>query len=296
MCPNATLPKRIGYLSWDLFVRVADQVASFAYDVYLYLGGESLLHPDLARMIRYLDERSVKTILHTNAALLDEQKAAELLDAGLDILSFSLDGYTPEAYERIRRGACYSSVIENIRRCLALKKEQGYSTHMVIQSISVEGQVEPEVRKAFRRQFDGLPVDEFVDIPAHNWGGKVAAANRSRPHPRGRYVPCARPWCTLCVLWDGTIVPCCADFTGQYALGDANHESIIDVWNGERMRNLRRTLADGRYREIELCRDCDVLWRRHVFGLPTSLLGPTTHVLRDLMGRRLYRRLENLLR
>lgn len=277
-----------------LFEQIANQIAPFAYDVYLYLGGESLLHPELARMIGCLKERRIRTILHTNATLLNEEKAREILEADVDLVSFSIDGYEPETYEQIRVGARFDKTVAKVKNYLRLKKRMGIETQTVIQTIR-DGREDLARRDAFRATFDGLEVD-FYEIPAHNWGGKISEKHIPNRKPKSQYSPCARLWSTISILWDGTVVPCCADFTGQYPLGDVKKDDLLSIWNGKQMISLRQAMIEKRYREIELCADCDFLWRPKVLDLPSAILGPTTHVIRDLIGQKLYRRIERKIR
>jgi len=74
-------------------------------------GGEPLLHPDLAQMLRVAKACGLRTTLTTNG-LLYPQRAAEL--AGLvDLLHFSLDGDAP-THDALRGQAVFDSVLESI--------------------------------------------------------------------------------------------------------------------------------------------------------------------------------------
>ncbi|MCK5945339.1 MAG: radical SAM protein [Planctomycetes bacterium] len=75
-------------------------------------GGEPLLHPDLAHVVRRAVDRGLATYVTTNGVLL-EQKIDELFDAGLRHLTFgyygsgaAYDAYVerPGAFERLERG------------------------------------------------------------------------------------------------------------------------------------------------------------------------------------------------
>ena len=43
----------------------------------------------------------------------------------------------------------------------------------------------------------------------------------------------------VAVCWDGRVVPCCRDFDARYVLGDPNHSTLLEVWNGVNMVKLR---------------------------------------------------------
>ena len=48
---------------------------------------------------------------------------------------------------------------------------------------------------------------------------------------------------------------CCADHEGELAVGDATRESLRAIWNGERLRALRRAHARGDLPPV--CAQCD---------------------------------------
>jgi MoaA/NifB/PqqE/SkfB family radical SAM enzyme len=84
--PLATLQQRI------------DKLEALGVLVYDLLGGEPLLHPDLAALIRHMKARGQHhniVVLITNGFLLTPKKVAALNDAGLDTMQISVDSIEP---------------------------------------------------------------------------------------------------------------------------------------------------------------------------------------------------------
>ena len=52
---------------------------------------ESVLHPDIMEIIRFIDEQKLKSIMLTNGYALTDELLRELKDAGLTGLSFHID-------------------------------------------------------------------------------------------------------------------------------------------------------------------------------------------------------------
>jgi radical SAM protein with 4Fe4S-binding SPASM domain len=51
---------------------------------------------------------------------------------------------------------------------------------------------------------------------------------------------CMKPWVHLFISHFGTVVPCClTPWEKEQALGDINEQSVEEIWNGEKMRELR---------------------------------------------------------
>ena len=94
MCPNKDLPReQKGFMDFALFQKIIDEAKDFIFDVHLLHRGESLLHPDFFKMVRYAHDAGIATRFHTNGTLLDEDKARRLIEAGLDQFAFSFDGF-----------------------------------------------------------------------------------------------------------------------------------------------------------------------------------------------------------
>ncbi len=290
MCPNS-LPERPATVRLDLplYRSLLTQVQGTVYDANLHHRGEPLLHPDLPRMIREARSAGIATRLHTNATLLDEAKGLALLEAGLNLISFSFDGFTPETYAAIRRGADFHRTLANIEGFLRLKRTRGSHQPLTIfETIGFDEVVRPEAeaaRKSLKTRLLDQGLDKFIVKAPHNWGGTLAG---DQEHPR-RFTPCTFPWFALVILANGTVTPCPQDFYGKLALGDLHHQSISDIWNGPALRDLRQRMVNGNVGNLEPCAGCDQLRRPTLWGIPTPNL--RTFIKETLGGYRLLPRL-----
>lgn len=279
MCTSKDIPEdKIGYMDWAVYKKIVDEAKGFVYDINLFIGGESLFHKRLPDMIRYAKDNGIGTRLSTNATVLTKDKTKALLDAGLDFIIFSFDGYEKEAYERVRVNANFEKTLGNIKAFLEEKKRRESRRPYVVFQV-IEGLDEArrgndsDKRKSFLRQFEGLPVDKFSFIQPHTFGGKI-----SRDDKKGfrdlstKYTPCTFLWYSMSVKWDGTVVPCCVDLAGDMPLGDVRKESLLEIWNGEKLVELREKIASGKYTDVPLCSGCDILWKEQVFGIPVKSL------------------------
>lgn len=306
MCTNKDIPEdKIGYMDWDLYKKIIDEAKGFVYDVNLFMGGESLFHKKLPDMIRYAKANGIGTRLSTNATVLTKGKREELLDAGLDFIIFSFDGYEKEVYEKIRVNANFEKTLDNIKAFLEEKKMRGskkpYVVFQVIEfadhentapshfplpiggegnenSLPLKGKdrvgmvlSQDETKKAFLKNFEDLPIDKFSIIQPHTFGGRVKLETGKGFRAKGcRYVPCTFLWYSMSIRWDGMSVPCCVDLAGDMSLGDLRKESLLNVWNGPLLTDMRAKIAAGRYSEVPLCSRCDILWKEQVLGIPVK--------------------------
>jgi MoaA/NifB/PqqE/SkfB family radical SAM enzyme len=77
--------------------------------VYLQGWGEPLLYPDLWKMIEFLKKRNVRIGLTSNGTLITREIARRLVEAGVDIIAFSLAG-TDKTNDLIRKGTTLYAV------------------------------------------------------------------------------------------------------------------------------------------------------------------------------------------
>ena len=95
MCPNGlgmlTRPK--GFMDYDLFTQIIDEMAPRVKTTTLHIWGEPLLHPRFVEMFRYLREQAPHQPVEfsTNGSVLTSDKARELVEVGFEQINFSLD-------------------------------------------------------------------------------------------------------------------------------------------------------------------------------------------------------------
>ncbi|GAH58289.1 unnamed protein product [marine sediment metagenome] len=90
-----------------LYKKIIDEVKNYVYDINLFHRGEPLLHPSIIDIISYANNKNIKTRIHTNSTLLTPELSRKIILSGLDLISFSFDGYTKETYEKNRVNANY---------------------------------------------------------------------------------------------------------------------------------------------------------------------------------------------
>jgi len=77
-------------------------------------GGEPLLQPHLIEWVGEASNAGCETGILTNGTLITGAKSRQLIDAGLDWLCISMDGATADIYEKIRPGAHFHRVCDNV--------------------------------------------------------------------------------------------------------------------------------------------------------------------------------------
>ncbi len=276
-CPNGMdtkFPK--GLMDFDLFKRIVDELEGHVYDVNLFHRGESLIHPDLEMMVEYCTQKGMFTRLHTNAGLMTEERAVNLIDAGLSYVSFSVDGYNKDIYDKVRLGGNFDETVLNIQNFLRAKERSGKTTPMTIlqvMEIGENGVGKTTRRKVFKNKFKELPLDRFIIRTPHNWAGDASEYGEGVADTgQAKFTPCTFLWYSMTVFFDGTIVPCPQDFYGKLIMGDLKKQSVTEVWEGAELKEMRKRMRQCDVKGLAPCEKCDILTRKTFMGVPSDYL------------------------
>ncbi|MFA5014114.1 MAG: radical SAM/SPASM domain-containing protein [Actinomycetota bacterium] len=279
-CVNKDLsPDMKGDMDLDLFKRIIDEISGKVYDINLFHRGEPLLNRDIVPMVSYAAGRGIKTRIHTNATLLDKDLSRKLILAGLDLISFSFDGYTKEEYEKNRSGANFNESLGKIVDFLKVKSElRSKKPFTIIQVIAQKEKLSRREtgrqRKIFLRNFKNLPLNKIVTRNPHNWGGLLELNKQDKERKSGsKKSLCTFPWYSLTVFYDGRVFLCPQDFEGRICLGNLNNERLNDIFNGKIIKAIRDTFISGKIENVIPCSNCDRVRRKTFLKVPLEYLG-----------------------
>ena len=277
-CIRPQMTRKKGFMDFSLFKKIIDEVSSYNNPpVVSFAGqGEPLLHPDFGKMVRYASKHC-KTRVLTNATLLTEEKASEILEAEPYSVGFSFDAPTKEIYEKIRRGANYERTVKNIKNFLNFKQELGKKTRCTISIIKeplTEGKIEDFKKWCNTLPFDIVAVNEAINFFGDSdlaQTGEIKYDFVKKDLAREKWPVCYQAWNQLHIYWDGFVPACILDYNKKFVVGNAYESTIMDIWNSNKMREFRRALVERNYEKIEhngtLCSNCSVLWERYDFWL-----------------------------
>lgn len=116
--------KRRGPMSLELFNRIAADIFKKVRVLYLSCAAEPFMTKNIIDFIKVGKQYNIPTISFcTNGTLLNESKIQDIVDMGVNEVIISIDGATPETYNKIRKGADFNKVIENVRLIKEIKQK-----------------------------------------------------------------------------------------------------------------------------------------------------------------------------
>ena len=115
----------VHWMDFDVYKRIARELFPTTLGIFICSGGEPLLYPHLREALQLARQHRTMATMTSNGMLLNQDVARWMVaDQSLQELCISFDGARKETLERIRRGANYEQILQNIdylARCKADK-------------------------------------------------------------------------------------------------------------------------------------------------------------------------------
>ena len=240
----------IGMMSWDLFTNCVDQAASHGcHALTMASRGEPTLHKRFGDMLKYTKDKGILDVkINTNATRLTERLCHDILGSDVATMTLSVDATDKETYERIRVKGKFDQVLNNIKRFNQIRDSHypDAKTTTRISGVAVSGTQNPQQMEEFWSNFvDQVSIRQ--EIPRWDSYGNVAIQSSS---------VCKLLYERIYVWYDGTCNPCDFDYKSYLALGNANEESLSDIWLGERYQNLRASHEKNQRGKVTPCDRC----------------------------------------
>jgi radical SAM protein with 4Fe4S-binding SPASM domain len=273
-------------LSADDIRNLIDQAVADGVEAIAFGGGEPLLRPDLLDILVHAAPR-VKTILATNATLLNDFSARTLADLDV-IVQVSIDGPTAEVHDRVRGPGAFDRAWQGIERLQRAGVGERLALNVTLMRPNVASVAEivalaeargaPGVRftpvqrmgAAAGRWAELCPTpDEYAAAYRYLYGYRSSNGVAVSPGLLGLELdpPEEGMWCglghTLLVDAQGDIYPCSLLTEPRFRLGNVAETSLAEALASEQLAQLV-ALCGRRRDEIAECQAC--AWRHFCQG------------------------------
>ena len=242
MCPQSRLTRPIGKMSFDLWKKIVDEIAQKSPETRLWpalMGEPLLLDPEIFEMITYAKGQGVDIHLNTNLALFKTKMLSSLMDCGIHEILIGFDGATAETYEKIRKGAKFNKVLENINNILDEKtRRKAEFPRITLQFIVMEENEHEEQAFIDYWKNSGKRVSLKIK-PRLGWSDGVEPWQRIKNVKKeDRNLPCTYLLRQMTIFWNGHVPQCDGDWDGQINMGNINQQTLEEIWMG-RLKKVR---------------------------------------------------------
>jgi radical SAM protein with 4Fe4S-binding SPASM domain len=235
-------------MDWDLYCKIIDEIGGKVPALRLSLRGEALLHKRFADCIRYAKSKGIKEVSTlTHGGKLTLPFFEKIVEAGIDWITISADGIG-ESYERIRKPLKFEALLDKIKAIKKFKEERGL--HKPV--IKVQG-IWPAIRDQAQEYYDTFAphVDLVAFNPLIDYLG-----NDTRIEYLEKFT-CPQQYQRLVIGADGLVMKCSNDEENREIIGDANKQSIHELWHSEKMNAVRQLhKRDRGFMESTVCKRC----------------------------------------
>jgi len=236
MCDRQRMTRPKGFMSMELFKKIADECVKHGMAIRMIGWGEPFLNPNIVEFVKYS-----KTPIHitNNGQVIKEQQMKDIIGR-LDSIIFSFQGATERGYKKMR-GADYEKLKNNIFKLVEIRGQNGMPFIHISSTMTNETKEE---------------IDSFV----HEWKKVVDSVDTGTTNLHNQkkpvYFPCSEVWHKLSIKWDGQVSACCGDYDNLLIVGDLNKSTIKEVWEGERLKAIRVLLSNMQHKSLTMCKEC----------------------------------------
>lgn len=241
------------YMRPETFRTIADQCGPHGAWVRISGGGEPMLHPQAVELFEHAKRAGAKVGLITNGSRFTPESTRRLLEAGVDMVEFSVDAADPDTYARVRPGLDWETLLANVARFVAERDRLRAPTKVIASGVNQLGVDIDAVARFWEPRVDVFQRRKFL-----TWGinDPARSADPAPYLPPEERVPCPFIFERLNIDSRGTVMVCGFDIAGRTDLGNVHAAPIAEIWHGEGFARYRRLHLERRGHELSLCRDC----------------------------------------
>jgi radical SAM protein with 4Fe4S-binding SPASM domain len=257
------LPFKRGFMDFDLAMGVLSEAANLGVNsVKLNYRGEGTLHPKYHEIARYARDLAsvhpnafIDRIANSNFKI--HPRVREDVFKGLACLTkvkVSYDSFRKEVFETQRAKGDHDLTTENIELFYNHPERIKSGTELVLQCVRTRLNDDEDFEGEAKRRWPGVSIS-VRDMVRGRVDSDLSALEKRKVRDEQR-IPCQQAFVRLIVHHDGRVGPCCPSLKGDLIIGDLNRESVLDVFNSEIARQLRRDLKSGKAFDKDPCKTC----------------------------------------
>lgn len=224
--------------------------------------GEPLMNPRFPDFVKYAVDAGIaeRVEVLTNGALITPEYADALIKAGITNINISIQGINADEYKRV----CGIDIdFDKFLSNLTYLYEHRGNTRIYIKCIDaiLKDAAEKDLFYGlFSKICDRIYIEHLV-VMQQSMDILHEIVDDTR-NLYGEVFNKKRDVCSQCFYFlqagvDGEVYPCSIPgLTHDFSIGNWQHESLKDIWSGERRREHLKKMLSFKRREIPQCKNC----------------------------------------
>lgn len=265
-----TRPKK--EMNFEIFKKTVDELNALGIKtIRTYTINEPFVNKNIIEILEYLNEKNMSAYFSTNGMLVDKfiEKVKNTNLRNFEI-KFSIDAAKKETYEKIRRGANFDKVIDNLK--LTYDYKQKYHNDLKIglgYCISNDTIDEiPLFLDSYAKYFDKESVD-VAFLTEHELYKENKFKESRLNYKVYQNIPCVHFQSNnLIINNEGSFSICCVDYNAEMTYGNINEETINEAWHNEEITRLREANFNKDITNLpKPCQNCKITAQFHGYVL-----------------------------
>lgn len=260
-CNNPLFPHPRTMMSEETFACLLTSLREAKINRVRIGGGEPMLHPNCAGMLRQLSPLTRYLSIITNGQWQDIHHIDEILVSGVHLIEISIDAGGAKVYEASRKNANYLRLIRNLRHMRSLRDKLKSKALIKVRLMLRPStkHLEWQETQFWKRYADCVLPQMLLKHPESDYAEDVfyTTQNDAQTAP-----VCTIPFKDLQVRPDGRVplcpaLGCSIDPEKQRFLGHVCTDTLLSMWNSEELRSMRQAHRTRGGKILDLCKGCN---------------------------------------
>ena len=240
----------MGYMNFDIFKKVIDEVEGNLEAVTFASRGEPTLSKDLEKMLKYCENKFLALKLNTNASLLNEKLIHSLLSSDLQTIVFSIDEKNKENYEEIRVNGKFEKILKNLELFNKIRNTHYKKDKKIVRITGVKINKKQNLEEMKNQWKD------FADIIAFTNYSPWESSYENKINDI--ITACSELFQRIFVWWNGKVNPCDYDYKSILSKWNVKQKTIKEIWNSDYYNLIRKRHLEKQRSMIEPCKRCPI--------------------------------------
>jgi len=215
--------------------------------------GEVLVNKEFVEIVKSCkDDFNIGYIyFSTNGALLDNKKAIELLEAGINSIKFSINALDEKSYVDVHQTDDFDKVIRNFQNLLHLKKTKYKDLKVTISSV-IDMDKEKLSQKFKKLIGDNFELIDDIAVYAISYTPKMKSIGSDKKITK----KCPIPFSDIYINSDSTLGFCCKDYFDEISFGSLLKNDFLELYNSKEYEDIREMHKKSEFPDNHLCKNC----------------------------------------
>lgn len=253
-----SLPFSKGIMQKDIAKLIIADAASLGVNsIKFNYRGEPTLNNNIYEIMSFAKEHAkgstfIDRIVNSNFKFLSDKEEIFKALCTLTKVKVSFDSFNPEVMETQREGSIHSLAMKNID--IFYNHKDRRNTKLIIQSVRTLLNKDEDILGEAKRRWPEAEVSIRDMVVGRVDSDLRALEYRERDFSNRQ--SCLQAHARIIFSHSGLVQVCCPDISSKLTIGNILENSIHEIWNSDKAKQIRKSLLDKSAFENEPCKSC----------------------------------------